>query len=135
MALSQGPNRQYSVRTPNVRPLSMGLRSLTLGTMLGLLLSGCFGGAVVQTKVVPAADPSDPGPYRIGRADSVDVLVWGRQQLSGRLQVADDGTITMPLIGQTTAAGLTTAELQKHLTHKLSRFVNNPNVTVRVANP
>ena len=113
----------------------MGLRSLTLGTMLGLLLSGCFGGAVVQTKVVPAADPSDPGPYRIGRADSVDVLVWGRQQLSGRLQVADDGTITMPLIGQTTAAGLTTAELQKHLTHKLSRFVNNPNVTVRVANP
>ena len=110
-----------------------GLRSLALGALLTVLLSGCFGGAVVQTKVVEAADSPDPGPYRIGKADSLEVLVWGRPQLSGRLHVADDGTITVPLIGQTTAAGLTTAELQKQLAHKLSRFVNNPNVTVRVA--
>jgi len=71
----------------------------------------------------------------IGKADSLDALILGRELLSGRLHVANDGTITLPLSGQTTAARLTIAELQKQLTRKLSRFVSNPNLTVRVANP
>jgi protein involved in polysaccharide export with SLBB domain len=71
----------------------------------------------------------------IGKADSLDVVVWGRHQLSGRLNVADDGTITLALIGQTSAAELTIAEMQKQQPHKFSRFVNNPNIIVRVANP
>jgi len=112
-----------------------GMLLLGLVTVFGLNAAGCFAGKVVQTKVVDVDQSPDPGPYRIGKGDSLDVLVWGREQLSGRLRVAGDGMITMPLIGQTDAAGLTTRELQQELTHKLSRYVHAPNVTVRVANP
>jgi polysaccharide biosynthesis/export protein len=105
------------------------------GVAVVLTVAGCFDGKIVQTRVVTGADPPDPAPYRIGKGDSLDVLVWGREQLSGRLHVEDDGTITMPLIGKTEAAGLTTTDLQNTLTRKLSRFINDPNVTVRVAIP
>ena len=113
--------------------LRLAIWSFALATGLTLSASGCFGSSAVQTKVVEVTNESDPGPYYIGKGDSLDVLVWGHEQLSGRLHVSDDGTITVPLIGQTTAAGLTTAQLQKHLSVKLSRFVHAPNVTVRVA--
>jgi polysaccharide biosynthesis/export protein len=106
-----------------------------LGIAVVLAIAGCSDGQIVQSRVVAGADPPDPGPYRIGKGDSLDILVWGREQLSGRLHVGSDGTITIPLVGQTEAAGLTTTDLQKTLTRKLSRFINDPDVTVRVAVP
>ncbi len=122
----RGQHRRLSARVLMAVVCAAGM---TLSTL------GCFGGKPVQMKVVELPDQSDPGPYRIGRGDSLDVLVWGHDQLSGRLHVADDGTITVPLIGQTEAAGLTTDQLQKHMSGKLSRYLHGPNVTVRVANP
>ena len=115
----------------------VGFAIISLASAAGLALSctGCFGGRPVETKVAQEPVESDPGPYRIGRGDSLDLLVWGHEQLSGRLHVADDGSVTLPLIGQTEAAGLTTSQLQRRLTEKLSRFLHAPNVTVRVAYP
>ncbi len=121
--------------TSTVFRLRWAIWSLALATWLAPSTFGCFAGDAVHTEVVQVPDQSDPGPYRIGKGDSLDVLVWGHEQLSGRLHVADDGTVTVPLIGQAEAAGLTTTELQKHLSVKLSRFVHAPNVTVRVATP
>jgi polysaccharide export outer membrane protein len=129
------PNTYRLTERLTARHILEVLLTVILGTAVALAVAGCFSGKVVQTRVVEVEDPPDPGPYRIGKGDSLDVLVWGREQLSGRLHVAGDGMITMPLIGETNAAGLTTAELQKQLTHKLSRFVHDPNVTVRVASP
>lgn len=104
--------------------------------VLVLATSGCFGGAPVQTQVVTrSADPADAGPYTIGRDDVLDVFVWKDKQLSGRISVASDGTITMPLVGQVKAAGLTTKELQTDLTARYARFVHDPKVTVRVFDP
>jgi polysaccharide export outer membrane protein len=99
-------------------------------------LSGCFGGSSVQTRVV--ADPpvsNQPDPYTIGSDDVIDVLVWKEPQLSGRVRVASDGNITMPLIGQIVAAGQTIDQIQQELANKLSRFVHDPKVTVRLYNP
>jgi polysaccharide biosynthesis/export protein len=135
MCLQKQERRKLGTMMSTASRLRFTVWSVALATGLALSTFGCFAGDAVQTKVVEAPDLSDPGPYRIGKGDSLDVLVWGHEQLSGRLHVADDGTVTVPLIGQTEAAGLTTAQLQKHLSVKLSRFVHGPNVTVRVATP
>jgi polysaccharide export outer membrane protein len=103
---------------------------------LALPLSGCFGGSSVQTRVVanpPVSTEADP--YTIGSDDVIDVLVWKEPQLSGRVRVASDGTVTMPLIGQVAAADETTAQLQGDLTNRFSQFVHDPKVTVRIYNP
>ncbi len=116
----------------------MGTSPLSFAILLIVTLtaSGCFGGAPVRTQVIaqPAA-VADVGPYKIGRDDVLDVLVWKQEQLSGQIRVASDGTIMLPLIGQVKAAGLTTTELQTDLATRMARFVHDPKVTVRVFDP
>jgi len=99
-----------------------------------VLATGSCGllGNTVQTRVTP--DPrTDPSPYVIGSDDVLDVIVWKEPQLSGRLLVAADGTVTAPLIGPVPAAGYTCAQLQTDLSEKFSEYTRSPNVTVRVA--
>jgi polysaccharide biosynthesis/export protein len=99
-------------------------------------LCGCSTSNPVETKVIsdrPA--PSEPGPYQIGSDDVIDVMVWKQPQLTSRLRVGSDGYITMPLIGQVHAAGLTTKQLQAKLTGEFSSYVHEPEVTVRIYNP
>jgi len=117
-------------------PLSKRLARTGLLVLATLALSGCglFGGAPVTTKSISVARP-DPTPYIIGRDDLLDVQVWKQKDLSGSVAVASNGTITLPLIGEVEAAGLTTEQLQKELTTRLSSLVHNPNVMVRVADP
>ena len=110
--------------------------SLAIFVVMVLATSGCFGGAPVQTQVVTRqAESADSGPYKIGRDDVLDVFVWKDKQLSGRITVDSDGTVTLPLIGQVRAAGLTTKELQTDLTARYARFVHDPKVTVQVFDP
>jgi polysaccharide export outer membrane protein len=119
-----------------VRGFAAARNSFAIFLILVLATSGCFGGAPVQTQVVTRpADPADAGPYKIGRDDILDVFVWKDKQLSGRISVASDGTITMPLVGQVEAVGLTTKELQTDLTTRYARYVHDPKVTVRVFDP
>jgi polysaccharide export outer membrane protein len=109
---------------------------LVLCWCLMLAVSGCFGGSAMQTRVVAHPSASTKAtPYTIGSDDIIDVLVWKEPQLSGRVRVASDGRITMPLIGQIMAANQTTGQLQDGLTERFSRFVHNPQVTVRIFNP
>ncbi len=72
-------------------------------------------------------------PYRIAPDDVLDVIVWKQPQVSGKVIVAADGTITVALADRISAAGLTTAQLQQELTRRLSAFIADPTVTVRVA--
>ena len=114
----------------------LGHLSRAIFVALALTIAGCFGGTPVHTQVVakPAVS-TDLGPYKIGRDDVLEVLVWKQEQLSGRIRVASDGTIMLPLIGQVKAAGLTTTELQSDLTARLVNYVHAPKVTVRVFDP
>jgi polysaccharide biosynthesis/export protein len=79
--------------------------------------------------------PSEPAPYVIGCDDVLDVEVWKQKDLSGPVTVASNGYITMPLVGDVKAVGLTTKQLQKELTTELAGLVHNPNVMVRVDDP
>jgi polysaccharide biosynthesis/export protein len=70
--------------------------------------------------------------YRLGAGDKLRVEVYGEAQLSQSLQVRPDGKITLPLVGDTAAAGRTAIELRDSVTTSLKEYITNPVVTVIV---
>jgi polysaccharide export outer membrane protein len=72
-------------------------------------------------------------PYVIGPLDVLYVRVWNQQNLTGMQDVGPDGTISMPLIGEIKADGLTVADLKTVITQKLNDCcLNDPDVSVQV---
>lgn len=69
-------------------------------------------------------------PYTIGVDDQVSISVWGNPDLSLEMPVRPDGKISMPLIGDVQAGGLTPEVVAADIKRKLSRYIKNPNVTV-----
>jgi polysaccharide export outer membrane protein len=68
-------------------------------------------------------DPSKV-QYVLGPGDMVEIRQWKNADVSGRLRVMPDGTITVPLLGQVMAAGLTVQALRDKLSAGLSRYIN-----------
>jgi polysaccharide export outer membrane protein len=82
-------------------------------------------------KTQPAnADPS----YVIGAEDVLGIAVWGDNRLSGSYLVRPDGRISMALIGEVTATGLTPGELEAAIAEQLKQkeILKRPQVTVQV---
>jgi len=72
--------------------------------------------------------------YVIGPGDTLNVFVWGDNELSTEVVVRPDGLITTPLVEDLPASGKTPTELARTLEARLSKFVKNPKVTVSVTN-
>ena len=70
--------------------------------------------------------------YQIGADDLLDVNVWKEQELTRTLQVRPDGKISMPLLNDVQAAGLTPTQLAQSITEKLKKYLTAPQVTVIV---
>ena len=70
--------------------------------------------------------------YRIGVDDQIRVTVWGNEALSVSMPVRPDGKISMPLIGDVQAGGLTSEEMSEQIRQRLEEYIRNPNVTVQV---
>jgi polysaccharide biosynthesis/export protein len=68
--------------------------------------------------------------YVIGADDVLDVSVWKEQELTRTLQVRPDGKISMPLLGDVQAAGLTPGQLAQSVSEKLKKYLTAPQVTV-----
>ena len=68
--------------------------------------------------------------YVIGPDDVLDVSVWKEQDLTRSLQVRPDGKISMPLIGDVQAAGMTAGQLGKSISDRLKKYLTAPQVTV-----
>ena len=92
-----------------------------------------------ETGARPAAPPADAfasqttNAYRIGPQDVLDISVFGVSDLSGTVVVAANGSIQLPLLGETPAAGKTPRELQADLASRLgAEYLQNPQVTVLV---
>jgi polysaccharide export outer membrane protein len=73
-----------------------------------------------------------PEGYVIGIGDSLDISVWKEGELSKQVSVRPDGMITLPLVGEIKAVGLTPNQLQDQLTAALSKVLSDPQVTVIV---
>lgn len=89
-------------------------------------------GTAGTTAAAPARDANVPVDYRLGAGDKLRIEVYKDPQLSQSLQVRPDGKITMPLIGDITAVGLTPLELRDRVATNLKEYITNPVVTVIV---
>jgi polysaccharide export outer membrane protein len=74
----------------------------------------------------------DSDTYVIGPEDVLDIFVWKETDLSRKVPVRLDGKISIPLVGEMQAAGLTPLKLKEELIDKLKAYVEVPNVTVTV---
>ncbi len=101
------------------------------GLILLFVLWGCSSSGA---KNIPdASDSSLSESYTIGVGDELRINVWKNPELSVDVPVRPDGKISIPLIGDISAAGRTAPELADELTKGLKSYIRSPQVTVIVA--
>jgi polysaccharide export outer membrane protein len=83
----------------------------------------------VQSRAAVAADS---GSYVIGPEDVLFIYVWKEEQLTKTVPVRMDGVISIPLVDDIKAAGMTPLQLKDVLTQKFEEYVDSPDVTVVV---
>ncbi|HYW15224.1 MAG TPA: XrtA/PEP-CTERM system exopolysaccharide export protein [Allosphingosinicella sp.] len=110
---------------------------LALALSVGAVaLSGCgTAGARSGNRLPPASfvgsdDTVASERYVIGALDQLNVFVWRNADLGGKVQVRPDGMITTPLIPDLQAAGKTPGQLADDIRLALTKYVDDPRVTV-----
>lgn len=107
------------------------LRVALCAALSCVLLAGC-------PKVTPYDHAQEPDPrkkpYVLGVADRIRISVWQNADLSGDAVVRPDGTVTMPLVGDLKAAGLSPEELRERIRNRLQEYIKGaiPAITVAV---
>lgn len=114
----------------------MKLTKLLLLVLLFSSVAGVYG----QTKDAsnkPADGSAAPAPaaaatdsYVIGASDVLTITVWKEPTLSGNILVRPDGMISLALLGDVQAAGLTPLQLADQIASKLKKYIQEPNVSV-----
>ncbi len=105
-----------------------------------ILLSGCAdsrGGSIPYDRPLAAPDEQKfqtlESNYKIAPMDKLAIKVFKMDDLSGDYDVDLAGNISLPLIGQVSAANLTTAQLDEELTQKLgAKYLEHPDVSVAI---
>ena len=106
----------------------MAIRTLVAPLLLALA-AGCAGPKPLPPPTAPQAGPE---PYVIGVRDVLKISVWEDPELGGQALVRTDGMISVPLLDDIRAEGLTPRELKQVMTEALSEYVTDPDVTVAV---
>jgi len=86
----------------------------------------------VLTEKIQGDVAADSDSYIIGPEDMLNIYVWREESLSKTIPVRMDGKISLPLVDDVKASGLTPLQLKELLVLKLRAFVDNPNVYVTV---
>jgi polysaccharide export outer membrane protein len=87
---------------------------------------------ILSRKEAQAEVAADSDRYVIGAEDVLYIHVWREETLTKTVNVRMDGRISMPLVDDIQAAGITPLRLKELLTQKFKDFIENPNVTVIV---
>ncbi|MGA7158354.1 MAG: polysaccharide biosynthesis/export family protein [Acidobacteriaceae bacterium] len=80
-----------------------------------------------------AGEPTDESSYVIGPDDALQVTVWQQPNISGTFPVRPDGKISLVLVGDIQAAGLTPMHLAHDITLRLKKYIQDPIVSVVVS--
>ena len=111
--------------------------ALLLSAALAYGVQSSSSGSGSDPTPAPAADVDKASPpaasYLIATEDTLHVFVWKEPELTATVPVRSDGKISLPLLNDVQAAGLTPMELAASLTEKLKKFLEDPRVTVIVA--
>lgn len=108
-----------------------------LGLFLASMATSCAQGVMASGAPAPgeSADTRVIDEYRLGVADKVRVTVFGEAALTGEFLVGGNGRISLPLIGETRAAGLTIGEFQQEVATALrDGFITDPRVSAEILN-
>lgn len=105
------------------------LRSFVGSLLLAALFAGCAGTGAPPP---PEPAPGERSDYVIGIPDMLRIVVWKNPDLSVEVPVRSDGKISVPLVDDVQAEGLTAEELKEVVTEALSEFITAPDVTVMV---
>jgi len=65
--------------------------------------------------------------------DALSIHIWRERDLNGPKVIRANGKITFPLIGEVQPAGLSPHQLAADLTFKLSKYINEPRITISIA--
>ena len=124
-----------------VRKMSSLLILLCLGGLVSIPVSS-FAQSGMDASKTPAAKRADSraeiralivvDDYIVGPEDILEISVWRNPDLSREVFVRPDGRISLPLIGDVKAVGLTTSELRDRITKKLKEYKENPTVAIIV---
>jgi polysaccharide biosynthesis/export protein len=113
--------------------LLMGIGLLfTLATSPGALGQDAAEGKPKTGTTAPQAFPPSDAEYKIGAQDVLRIDVWKEPEISRTAPVRPDGRISLPLINDVQAAGLTSTQLAAVIADGLRKYITNPQVTVGV---
>jgi polysaccharide biosynthesis/export protein len=130
------------VKSSSYHPVASGFLLIAVSGFLlgqapasGQANRGTSAAAVSTTPTQPqAASGSKPNDdsFVIGNDDLLAINVWKEPDLSQKIQVRSDGKISLPLLGEVQATGLTPLQLEQDLTAKFRNYITKPQVTVIV---
>jgi polysaccharide export outer membrane protein len=107
------------------------IKHMTLATaaVCALALAGC----ATRAPAPPETQVTNPD-YLIGPGDNVNIMVWRNPEVSMAVPVRPDGKITTPLVEDLQAAGKTSTDLARDIEKALTKYIQQPVVTVIVTN-
>ncbi len=106
------------------------MRVLTSWFLIAVLVAGATG--CVGDQVNYKVDMVAPSEFLLGPEDVLNVTIWKNQDLSREVVVRPDGMISMPLVGDIQATGLTANLLAKRIAERLTEYLASPIVFVQV---
>src|SRR5947199_2610551 len=128
--LQLSPRRRFAESRMEKRPMRIERIETTLRTAaaLAVLLAAA---AFPLHAQAPAERAEEPGnSYAIGVGDILEISVWKNPELSVTVPVRPDGRISVPLLGDVQAAGMTPLALRQTLTEGFKEYVTAPGVSV-----
>ena len=106
--------------------VSSAIKLVLLVCTFSLMTSGCS-----KPDVVIPPGPPEEG-FVLGPEDEIEVVVWKNPDLSSATVIRPDGRISLPIIGDIPASGLTADQLASDIAEQLKAYKENPSVTVNV---
>ena len=110
-------------------------RSRAAGWVMIAVGAMCLVLPLCRALAMPSGAPplsAESGDYVIGADDVLAVNVWKEEEISREVPVRPDGKVSLPLIGDVQASGLTPQQLQQSIRSRLATYLVNPTVTVMV---
>ena len=98
--------------------------------LIGVIVCGAAG--CVEEQVNYEVDLIPPGEFLLGPEDVLIVTVWKNTDLSREVVIRPDGMISMPLIGEVPAVNLTSNNLAKRISDRLTEYMASPIVSVQL---
>lgn len=114
-----------------MNPTSILILTFSISNILGHHAQAKDAVAKPAEMAAPAAAGSTSSEsYVIGPSDVLNITVWKEPTLSGTILVRPDGMISLALLGDVQASGLTPLELSSQIATKLKKYIQEPNVSV-----